>query len=187
MLVSDHYLRIDDGVDEGDFLLYDRSNQQAYGVDHEERRILVIDDMGGKVSQPDFSIDVAMNDSDEIPAIAGIRPSQITISADGKDCFEAVVVPGLMENAVTALTEYQAMLSRRQQTALETMPAEMITPCFLMRYLHGSALHLQSGFPVREWDGEGYLRVLVNFDENYPVPAGIFSLPDGYSELRLSF
>lgn len=186
MLLNDHYLRIDDAEDEGDFLLYDRSKQQAYGVDHDERRILIIDAMGGEISQPDFPIDVAMKGGVEIPAIAGIHPSRITISANGKTCFEAVVVPGLMESAVTVLIEYQAMLSRRQQAVLGTMPAEMITPCFLTRYLHGSALHLKSGFPAREWDEEGYLRVLVDFDESYQAPADIFNLPEGYTELDLS-
>ena len=156
-------------------------------MSHEEQSVLVIDNTAGKISQPDYSIEVTVNDSHQIPAIAGISPSQITVTADGKDCFHAVVLPGLLEDAVTALMEYQAMLARRQQSAMDTIPVDMITPCFLARYLHGPALHLESGFPAREWDEEGYLRVLVNFDENFPTPAGIFSLPDGYSELQLSF
>jgi len=186
MLVSDQYLRIDDGVDEGSFLLYDRSSQLAYSVDHEEGQILIIDDLGGKVGQPDYSIDVVVNDSDDIPAIAGIRPASLTISAGGESCFSAVVVSGLMKHAAAALTDYRLMLSRRQQATLNTMPIDLITPCFLTRYVYGLALPLESGFPVREWDGNGYLRELVNFDEHFPEPAGIFSLPEGYAELRLT-
>lgn len=186
MLVSNQYLRIDDGVDEGSFLLYDHNSQLAYSVDHEEKQILIIDDLGGKVGQPDFSIDVIVDDDDEIPAVAGRRPSQLTIFADGERCFSAVVAPGLMRKAAAALANYQSMLSRRQQATLETMPADMITPCFLARYVHGSSLYLESGFPVREWDEDGYLRVLVNFDESYLAPVDIFSLPEGYTELDLS-
>lgn len=185
MLVNDRYLRIDEGEYEGDFLLYNRATRKISSVSHEEQSILIIEGTEAKVGRPDFSIEVEVNDSGDIPAIAGIAPSRLTISVDGDNCFYAVVAPGLMEGAVKALIEYQMVLSQRQQAALNTMPTDRVTPCFLTRYVYGLALHLKAGFPLREWDDAGYLRVLMNFEEKYPAPEGIFSLPVGYSELQL--
>jgi hypothetical protein len=185
ILVSKHYLRFDDNFDASDFLLVDRRTHTLFSVSHEESSILVIEVEPGDTSLP-LNIDLTEERSEDgdAPTIGGHSPLHVRFMANNELCYEAVVVPGLMEMAAEALTEYAELLGLRQLDSLESLPEAMQTPCFLTRYVYRPARHYMEGLPVREWDSEGYLRTLVDYGKKHSVSSDLFVLPDGYEKLR---
>lgn len=187
ILVTDHYLRIDDGYDESDYILLDRDAASLFSVTHGDRSILRIVPPAtdaGPVADIEPGIEHIVDES--APLIAGRRPQHYRFTAAGAVCREAVVVPELLPAAIAALEEYDRLLARRQIETLEQVPAEIRTPCYLSRYVYYPARPLEHGLPIREWDASGYLRVLTDYRERLPVPRTLFTLPIGYQEYTLT-
>jgi hypothetical protein len=185
ILVSASYLRFDDGFDASDFMLMERDTQTVYSISHEDRSILVISDYPAADALP-AGIELSeVRDTDTAaPEIAGKQPAYIRFLANGTVCYHAIIVPGLLQQASTALAEYAIVLGNRQFSDLASVPADMLTPCFLSRHVYTPARHLLAGLPISEWDETGYRRTLVDYRENATVGAELFELPEGYERFR---
>jgi hypothetical protein len=185
ILVSKHYLRFDDNYDASDFLLLDRRTHTLFSVSHEERSILVIEGKPRVTSLPaDIVLTEERSEDGDAPTIGGHAPLHVRFMANNELCYEAVIVPGLMEMVAEALIEHAELLGLRQLDSLESFPESMQTPCFLSRYAYRPARHYREGLPVREWDSEGYLRTLTDFGKNRSVSPALFTLPDDYEQFR---
>lgn len=182
-LVNDRHLRIDDGHDASDYILLDRTSSVIYSISHEYSNVLVIN------RQPETSVPGSLLlthepvPDTEAPAIAGRQPQHYRYLANGEQCYEAVLVPGLMQAAIDGLAEYEHLLARQQAAKLDSTPAEMRTPCFLSRYIYAPGRHLAQGLPIRVWDNSGYRRELVDFAMRENVPGHLFDVPPEYQEM----
>lgn len=180
MTINERFLRIDDDPDSG-YVLFDRSRRVLFSVSHGDRTILEIHASDTAASPPDsFMPETIVERDDAAPAIAGTRPLHVRLNAGGRTCYEVITVPGMLDQSVSALTEYAQLLGGQQVMQLKNIPADIRTPCYLLRYAYGTTLPLRNGMPIREWDGAGYTRELVNYRENAPVDASLFALPEGY-------
>ena len=185
ILVNAHFLRFDDGYDASDFMLMARDTQTVYSVSHGDQSILVLEDYPAAEAVPAGIVLTEEREADATaPPVAGTQPVYIRFLAGGELCYQAVVVPGLLREASTALAEYATLLGHRQLSDLESVPEDMRTPCFLSRYVYTPARHLQDGLPISEWDAAGYRRTLVDYRTNTTVGAGLFELPEGYRRFR---
>jgi len=185
ILVNERYLRFDDGYDASDYMLMERATRTIYSVNHADRSILVI--VGHAPVDPppaDLLLTEERQEDTGAPPIAGRQPVHMRFLANGEVCYQAVVVPGLLQEAGAALAEYAVALGNRQFSDLESVPGEMRTPCFLSRYVYAPARHLQPGLPVQEWDETGYRRMLVDFREDQLQDAILFTLPVDYEQFR---
>ena len=187
ILVTDSYLRIDDGQDEGDFILMDRGERRVYSIDHDEQTVLVLNYQAPESALPEDLVLSAVQAPDlAAPKIQGGQPVNHRYLANDELCLQTVTVPGLLDGAVTAMAEYAGILAARELQNLDQVPVAVKTPCYLARYVYAPAWHLQDGLPLQEWDAVGYRRSLVNFAATEEVPAALFRLPAGYEELRLN-
>jgi hypothetical protein len=184
-LISDAYLRIDDGHDASDYILLDRSSSVIYSVSHEYGNILVIHRQPPGSLPEDLKLAHEPVPDTEAPSIAGKQPRQYRYLANGELCYEAVLVPGLMTAAVEGLAEYELLLGRQQATKLESTPAQLRTPCFLSRYIHAPGRHLEQGLPIQVWDDSGYRQTLVNFSDRTDVSTHLFEVPSEYQEVTI--
>ncbi len=184
-LVNDAYLRIDDGYDASDYVLLDRASSTIYSVSHEHGNILVIN------RQPQAAVPASLKLSRErvtggdAPVISGRQPQHYRYTANDELCYEAMVVPGLMQAAVDGLAEYERLLAGQQATKLGNTPVEYQTPCFLSRYIYAPGRHLAQGLPIQLWDSSGFRRALVNFSANENVPQALFEVPSEYPEITI--
>ena len=188
ILVVPGYLRMDDGDDQGDFMLFNRHTRTIFNIIREDRDILVIEHSApatGQGAQPQLDLGVEKIEDKNIPRVDGMLPEIYRFTAANDVCLEAVVVPGLLPPAVQALGEYGRILADRQQRTLENTPVEFRTPCFLSRYVYVPNRHLEKGLPIREWDNSGYRRTLTDFSENVPIEPALFELPAGYTRRTL--
>ena len=186
ILVNRDFVRLDDGFDASDYVLFDRRSRTVFSVTREERRILAIDHHPVAASLPaEINFSVRRDADAAAPAIGGGQPVHMQFKANNSVCLEAVVVPGLLDEVTAALAEYADTLGDRQLNAMRTVPEEMRTACFLVRYAYRPGAHFREGLPVREWDGGGYRRSLRDFREHETVAASLFTLPPGYEEVRI--
>lgn len=186
IMVNPDFVRFDDGYAGSDFMLLERATRTIYNVSHEERSILVIANPPGTSGLPDdLALSTTRETDPSAPLIAGKQPVHIRFLANGEECYQAVVVPGLLPEASAGLAEFAVLLGERQRSELQAVPADRQTPCFLARYAYAPERHQQEGLPVQEWDDAGYRRTLTDFRAGEAVPRELFVLPPDYERLQL--
>ena len=186
IMVSPEFVRFDDGYPGSDFMLMERASRTIYNVSQEERSILVIvNPPVAAVLPDDLSLSETRETDPSAPLIAGKQPVHIQLLANGEACYQAIVVPGLLPEATAGLGEFAVILGERQRGDLQSVPADMQTPCFLARYAYAPERHLLEGLPVQEWDSAGYRRTLTDFRTGESVSRELFELPQDFERLQL--
>lgn len=187
MLVTKDYLRLDDGVDAGNFVLYDRHNRTIASVDHDARNVLWIYPHAVEVEPPMALVHSEESESHpEAPTIAGRHPVQYRFITNGEVCGEVVSVEGLLEQGRIALTEYLDTLAGEQALNMDKTPPEMQNACELTRLIFAPSRHLAHGFPVEQWDPRGRSRSLVGFREDVKLDPGLFQIPADYTSFSVN-
>lgn len=183
MLVTDHYLRSDDGHDDANFMLFDRQSRRIYSVAHDQHAILMIE--AGSVpasAGPRPSVEVLLRPDPEAPKIGGLTVSHFQLYSGNQECLQATLVPGLLPEALAAMREMQAVLAGRQYRDMDKTPEEYRTACFLANYVYDIDRHLQAGMPIRELREDGRQRVLLDYRTGEAVSPDLFKLPEGYTQ-----
>jgi hypothetical protein len=180
-IVTPDYMRSDDGLDDGDFLLFDRHRRRIYSVVRGNRSVLEIDGAGAAPEKPhtlQFSVNQRV--ADKAPPIAGESPLEVELVAGGEVCHSALVVPGFLESVRLALQEFNQALAVQQRRTLAHTPVDMQTPCFLSRYLYATDFHLSRGMLLADWNSAGERRELSSYENNVIVDNGLFVVPADY-------
>ncbi len=187
MLVSEGYLRMDDGEDGGDYILYDRKARVITSVDHGARSLIRIVHREVEITPP-LPLDTRMQvgDAPDAPTVAGAVPRHVGVATNGEICYELIAVPGLLESARRAMQEFLQTLAGEQARNLAKTPVEMQSACLLTNLVFDPAKRLDYGFPIREWDNRGYARALLRFEEGLRMDPALFALPTGYRTLSLT-
>lgn len=185
MLVIDDYVRLDEGLDTGDFTLFDRRQEIIYNVAHSNQMVLVI--APGAVELPDQQALILSETSkvdDKAPQISGVAPRQVELLANGELCSQLVVVPGLMESALQGLRDLKLVLARVQAKTLSAMPLEFQSACDLAMNVQAPTRSLDQGMPIQE-TGMGRRQVLLDFTEQHTVADALFDLPSDYGRMGM--
>ena len=182
IIVTDSMVRMDDGEKEGDYLLFDRRQQRISSVTHEDETIFEISMREVEALSPmELKRERRLRPDDNAPAVGGRRPHQMQLEVNDKTCFDAVVVPGLMPDVVSALREFKRVLAGEQAKLVYELPVEMLEDCDLALHTFYPEWTLESGLSIQELDlstGRGML--LVDIVEAYPADTQLFVLPEGY-------
>lgn len=178
ILVTDRYLRMDDGHDEADFVLFDRKTGMVSNVMHERKMLMAMHD--AKLPQnPSYSYRVEQKVT---PVRAGTV--RVQVLADGKLCSETVAASKLYPDAARALAEYKAALAYTQWTTYRNTPAELRQDCDLVHHVWHTGLALSQGLPIEERDYAGRVRQYVS-GETRKLQPELFVLPANYEALVL--
>lgn len=186
IIVTSEYLRMDDGNDQGDFLLYDRNTRNVFSVAHEDQTVFEISYHPVEI-EPPIELDlVTKSEIDETaPSIGGQRPLHTTFSINSKRCFDVISIAGVLDDAALALGEYATALSGEQARILHKTPVEFQDPCMLSNLIFHTAEHTRHGFPIQEWSYSGYSRELMDYRLDYPVADQLFMIPPDYRRYKL--
>lgn len=181
-LVNDNYLRIDNGQDKGDFVLFDVKSRNVYSVNHEDRTILKIGHQPWKAPAFDFAVtetEVAMKDA---PKINQQTVYHYQLKADDKVCTGVAYLRGVYPARMKVFYLYQQTLSGQQVISLDNTPKEFQTPCYLLDQVYHNGDYYQKGLPVQiSYFSRGYEKFLKTYDETR-VNGNLFVLPEGYRE-----
>ncbi|MGD2074073.1 MAG: hypothetical protein PVI91_04480 [Gammaproteobacteria bacterium] len=186
-IVTDAFLRLDEGNDEGGFVLLDRRRRQIYNVVPETGSVLNIDGRGRRPEPPEtLSIAVETSYDAQAPTLEGKRALTVVLRAGDKVCRSAVVVPGLLDDVSAAFGEFFRVLAVQQSRTLDNTPRALQTPCFLARYLYAGDFHARAGLPLLEWSGSADRRELLDYTRNVAVDEALLAVPDGLRSYEIA-
>lgn len=185
IMVTEDYIRLDEGDDRGAYTLFDRDQEIIYNVSPDDRTVLVINptETLPEVSDSLILAEQVVTDAGA-PPVGGQVPRRVTLLANGEVCSELVVVDGVMPDAVDALAELKLTLARAQVASLAVTPLELQTPCDLAGSVYAADRTLRFGLPLQE-RGAGRSQSLVDFVAGFEAADGLFELPQDYSRQEL--
>lgn len=180
-LITDHFVRIDEGDASDNFILLDRSNKTVYSVVQGDRTILdipyrTVDRKPAKQLKQESRI---VRDN-KIPPIDGKKPLYRELRVNNTLCYSTVSVDKLLPDAVKAMAEYRQMMAGEHAKNLDNTPVDMQQPCELALDIFNPLWPLEKGLPIQEWDTQGRAQTLLNYKASEGVDSTLFNLPVGY-------
>jgi hypothetical protein len=185
MIVTAGFLRMDEGQDSQDFLLFDRADGSIYSVSSAEKQVLVIRPRPVELKPPAKFTHRVVTDPAAFPAIEGRKVTHYELLTNDQRCFDLYAADGLLPGAVVALREYRLILAGQQALTAAMTPPEMQSPCDLANNVFLPVRHLEHGFPVRLVDITGRTTELVDYKTDFRVTADMLKLPAEYKRLTL--
>lgn len=182
ILVTERYVRMDDGVDDGDYLVFDRREGLISSVTHNDQSVFEIPRRAVTAESP-LPLELrtrALDVGEDTPQVGGKRPQHHKLHVNEQLCYSVVSVPGLMNDAVAALGEFRLVLAGEHAKMLSRLPADMQDACDLAVNTFEPQWQLQFGLPIQEWDEKGNRQMLMNFDPAFEVDEALFDLPQNY-------
>jgi hypothetical protein len=184
-LVTEQFMRSDEGGSEGGFALFNRKTRQVYSVVPENQTVFRIDGKGLVPETPQrLDVKIKQRVDAGTPRVAGKVPVTVELTVGGELCHSAVVVPDFPGPAQAAFQEFARSLAVQQMRTLANTPEQYQTPCFLSRYLYAADFHVQQGVPLVEWNDQGERRELIDYQTGVELDEHLFELPEGYQMIQ---
>ena len=187
VILTDEYMRFDDGEGSVDFILFDRKANIIFNINSDEQTIMSVSPKRSKVVPP-FELKQGvqkLDSTDDAPTIAGIKPQHYVFSTNRQHCYDVVAAEGLLNDVLVATRAFNSIIASQNATTLQYLPADQQDPCELSRNIFSYNRYLQFGFPVQEWDSKGKGRALMDFKENVTLDKKLFVLPTGYKQFSV--
>lgn len=186
LIITDNFLRIDDGKDSNDYVLFHRKNKIIYNVVEDDKSVMVI---RPKLKSYDAikSIKWEINSQQSNAVMRSEKTStnsvmHYEIRLDGKKCYNVVSIDNFLSDELNAIKEYRRSLANELYSNFRPEEGER---CYEAINILDPLHHLQFGFPIREWSAYGYQRFLVNYNENIIFPESLFTVPKNYMQFSL--
>ncbi|MBI3574571.1 MAG: hypothetical protein HY083_02790 [Gammaproteobacteria bacterium] len=185
IIVTSRWLRIDEGHESRDFLLFDRREKTLHSVNAMDSRILVMPLKTVGIASPTKLEHRVERDTDTFPAVGGKKVAHYTLLTNRKPCYDLFAAEGMLPEAVQALREYRETLAGQQVAVLSAMPKELQTPCDLANNIFAPTRYLDYGLPVRLTETGARTSELVDFQTDFNAVPGLFELPASFRRLTL--
>jgi len=180
LLLGKHFLRLDDGYDSGDFILFDRKTHVIHSFNHEDRSHLVMKSLSSKAVEFKLDFKIGRKKLVDAPKVGGVVPVQHNFFADNKLCKKSVNVAGFLPEVTRVLTDYEQAIVEQNKQTLPQIPASIRSSCYMANnYLHSSD-YLKAGFPLFVIDDLGRQKKLLSFRQ-VTKQKMIMQQPEGYS------
>lgn len=185
MIVTARYLRMDDGGETKDFLLFDRREKTLYSVSAADARILVIAPKPISIASPVALAHTLEQDAAAYPAVGGKKVTHYRLLTNQKPCYDLFVAEGMLPEAVQALREYRQILAGQQAATLAGMPEELQTPCDLANNIFAPVRYLDYGLPIRLDETGVRTSELVDYKTDFEAGPALFELPASYRRITI--
>ena len=185
IIVTSRWLRIDEGHESRDFLLFDRREKTLHSINAMDSRILVMPLKTVGIASP-IKLEHRVERGTEVfPAVGGKKVTHYKLITNQKPCYDLFAAEGMLPEAVQALREYRETLAGQQVAALAAMPKELQTPCDLANNIFAPVRYLDYGLPVRLSETGVRTSELVDFQTDFEALPGLFELPASFRRLTL--
>lgn len=186
-IVTPRYIRMDDGEEGGDYLIFDREQKVISSVTHEDETVLEIPlkTVDKQMAPMELKRRDSLTPDSKAPLVSGKSPQKLQLYVNDKLCYDAVVVPGLQEDVVRALRSFKQVLAGEQGKMLADLPVEMMEACDMALHTFYPEWTLSAGLAIQEWDEslrKG--RMLLELQESVPVDSKLFTLPENYKRYQ---
>ena len=185
ILVTEDFLRMDQGQEDDGFILLDRKQEVIYSVNGDDRTILQLDpERGERTLPPGMQLQARIIKGQEMPTLPGRKTEYWGFYVNGELCRSAVVAPELMPGAVRAYGEYLELLAFQHYATQAEVPAELQDSCDQAVYIFEPLAVLIKGLPLREWGKQGVWE-LIDYREEFKVSSTGFVLPEDFQRIPL--
>jgi hypothetical protein len=187
LIVTERYMRFDDGEGSTDFVLFDRQQHVVYSVNSDEETIVAVHQKDIQLDAP-YELKLTHTKLDNLkdaPTIGGKQAEHYQFSANGERCYDVITVPGLMPDVAHALREFGELLASDSKVTFNTLPADLQKPCDISMNTFAPGRHLEFGFPIQEWSMQGSGRSLLDYQLDYQADQALFVLPDDYRQFSV--
>jgi hypothetical protein len=181
LIVTPRWLRIDDGPEGRDFLLFDRRDRTIYNLNTADGSILVLPSLAIGISSPLALQNRVDKDAESFPAVGNRPVTHYRLHTNDKLCYDLYAAAELLPEAVQALREYRQALAGQQAVPLPSMPKELLAGCDLANNIFAPTRHLEHGLPVRVTEVGVRTSELVDFNADFEAPPALFELPADYA------
>ena len=187
IFVNEGYMHMSDNRSPADFMLFNRKERTIYNVTSEDKTILVVRDKPVDIDSPiDLDYQEESQPSAAIPKINGREATHYKYTANGKHCYDSVVMPkDFMPDVLEAMREFREVLAGEHATTVDRTPKELLDACDLSVNIFYATKHMEHGLPIREWDRHGYQRFLKDYRENLAATEGTFDLPKDFERYSI--
>ena len=186
MIITQKFVRIDDGEGAKSFVLYDRNKKIVYSINPDDKTVMAIHEKKlkkGQVFEPPFKLTHSVKKMPEMkdaPNLNGESAKHYQLITNDKTCYDVIAVKGLMPHVVTALTAFHKHLATDSMVTFNNMPADLHDACDMTLTTFKPARQFEFGFPIQEWGKREYMRSLIDYDVNYKANPELFVFPQGY-------
>lgn len=182
-LINDKFIRIDNGNDKADFVLFDVNKKTIYSVNHDDQTILKIENNAWARPEFDFKVSVKQGVMSAAPKIQNKTVFSYTVSAGKKVCTDVFLIKNIHAKEMKILHQYQQILSGQQVATLSNTPKDMQTPCFLVDQVYHAGDYYKIGLPVKISYSRDYTKLLNDF-KYIESDLKLFKLPEAYKEYK---
>lgn len=192
MIITENFVRIDDGEGDKDFVLFDRKNKIVQSVNASEETIMAVHEKKlkkGQKFEPPFELAHKVKEmplKKDAPTIDGEKARHYQLITNNETCYNVIAVKGLMPHVVKALTDFHKHMATDSYVTFNNLPADMHDACDMTATTFKPARQYEFGFPVQEWGKRNYSRSLIDYDVNYQVDPAMFILPKGYKHYTVT-
>lgn len=184
VIITDQFIRLDNGRESQDYILYDRNEALIYNVVSEEQSIMVLGEENVAVT-PGFTMDWVVESQNSHALMRSSLGEQTAakhhkLYLNNKACYNVVTLENILQAESQALAEYYSALAKELKRSYNSMIDE---PCFAAINLFAPKKRFSFGFPYREWSDYGYQRFLVEYRQKIIFPVRLFELPENYKRL----
>jgi len=185
-LLTKKFMRIDNGHESDDYILFDREDKKIFSVNNEDQTILVINSKLWEKPDLKFPTKIFRKKLLQAPKISGQSLVDYSVKADNEVCSRYQLLPDMFKEEMNVFHEYQKILSGQQVKSLKLTPNEMKTPCFLVDQIYNDGSYYLEGVPVQEWHNRGYAKILKDFKQEEIKP-DLLLLPKEYKKYSINY
>ena len=175
ILVTPDFMRMDDGNDDGDFVLLDRRQRKVINVMHGNQLALVF--TPGTLPPLPAGWKPVL---DVKPAARGTRRFSLTLK--GVVCSEGVAALRAAPDAARAMAELKGVLAAMQYRVWKDSPSAIQHDCDLANLVWESGATLKLGLPLEEREFTGRSRQFES-ESKQPLKPELFRVPDGMPQV----
>ncbi|MDP1644876.1 MAG: hypothetical protein Q8L71_05160 [Thiobacillus sp.] len=171
ILLTPDFMRLDDGNDDGDFVLLDRRQQKVINVMRGNQMAMVFS-AGTLPPRP-------VGWKPVLDVQAGAPGTQrFSLTVKGVVCSEGVAAARAAPDAARAMAELKSILAPMQYRVWQDSPAEIQHDCDLANQVWESGATLKLGLPLEERELTGRTRQFES-ESTQPLRPELFRVPDG--------
>ena len=184
IIILDDVMRIADSRNWDDYILVNRKTKTVYSVNSEDKTIFVVKGQPVSIDPPmPITYDAVSQPSSAIPKVNNLKATHFKYLANGEHCYDSISLGSdYYPDVAKALGEFKQIMAGEQAKTLATVPQDQLDACDLAINIFHATDHLQKGFPLREWDRNGYTRFIRFYRQTGRVKPEELELPTDYTE-----
>jgi len=182
MIITQNFLRVDEGRGSEDYILYNRKSKTIYNVVAEDSSIMMMN----RESPEEFIAEPLIWQIEKDDSNALMRSdankngaTHHKLKLNKRDCYNVVALNSFLGDEAKALSEYYSVLANELRY---TFKPSQETQCFDAINIIEPHKRFSFGFPYREWGSYGYQRFLKNYQQRVIFPEKLFEVPKNYRQ-----